>query len=57
LQPIVWQMTYSMRKESRTPEKKEKAEECKNTDELLKLAKEEGYELSEDEPEAVSGGD
>ena len=50
-------MTTAMRFENLTPEQKEKAEECKNTDELLKLAKEEGYELSEDEPEAVSGGD
>ena len=31
--------------------------ECKNADELLAIAREEGYELSEDELEAVSGGD
>ena len=46
-----------MRFEGLTPEQKEKAKECKNADELLKLAKEEGYELSDDELEAVSGGD
>lgn len=29
---------------------------CKSPEELLALAKEEGYELSDDELEAVSGG-
>ena len=46
-----------MRFENLTPEQKEKAKRCKNADELLAIAREEGYELSEDELEAVSGGD
>ena len=46
-----------MRFEDLTPEQKEKVKECKNADELLAIAREEGYELSEDELEAVSGGD
>ena len=38
------------------PELREKAQACKTLDELLALAKEEGYELSEDELEGISGG-
>ena len=33
-----------------------KAKECKNQEELLKLAKEEGIELTSEQMEAVSGG-
>ena len=46
-----------MRFEDLTPEQKEKAAACKNADELLAIAREEGYELSDDELAAVSGGD
>ena len=47
----------AMRFEDLTPEQKERARKCKSADEVLELAKEEGYELSDDELEAVSGGD
>ena len=46
-----------MRFEDLTPDQQEKAKACKSVDELLAIAKEEGYELSDDELEAVSGGD
>ena len=39
-----------------TPEQKEKAKACKTPEEILALAREEGYELSDEELEAVSGG-
>ena len=39
-----------------TPEQMEKARACKTPEDILALAKEEGYELSEDELDAVSGG-
>jgi predicted ribosomally synthesized peptide with nif11-like leader len=39
-----------------TPELREKAKACTSPEELLELAKHEGYKLSEDELEAVSGG-
>ena len=39
-----------------TPEQMERARACKTPEDILALAKEEGYELSEDELEAVSGG-
>lgn len=39
-----------------TPEQKEKARFCKTPEEVLALAKEEGYELSDDELASVSGG-
>lgn len=39
-----------------SPELREKAQACKTPEELLELAKEEGYELSVDELSAVSGG-
>ena len=45
-----------MRFEDLTPEQKEKVKGCKNADELLAIAREEGYELSDDELEAVNGG-
>ena len=39
-----------------TPEQMEKARACKTPDEVLALAKEEGYELSDGDLEAISGG-
>ena len=39
-----------------TPEQMEKAKACKTPEELLQLAREEGYELSEEELDSVSGG-
>ena len=39
-----------------TAEQKAKAKECKNAEELLALAKDEGYELSDSELESISGG-
>ena len=39
-----------------TPEQQAKARACKMPEELLALAKAEGYELSDEELEGVSGG-
>ena len=39
-----------------TKEQISKAKKCKNTDELLELAKEEGYALNDEQLAAVSGG-
>lgn len=39
-----------------TEEQIAKVKECKNNEELLKLAKEEGIELTDEQLEAVSGG-
>ena len=39
-----------------TPEQKEKAKTAKTPEDILALAKEEGYELSIEELDAVSGG-
>ena len=39
-----------------SPELLEKAQACTSPEELLALAKQEGYKLSEDELNAVSGG-
>ncbi len=39
-----------------TPEQREKARACKSIEELIALAKQEGYELNDDELEAVAGG-
>ena len=39
-----------------SPELREKAKACTSPEELLELAKREGYKLSEDELESVSGG-
>lgn len=42
--------------ENLSPEIREKVKECKTPEEMLALAKKEGYKLSEEEIEAVSGG-
>ena len=39
-----------------SPELREKAKACKTPEELLALAKKEGYKLSDEEMQAVSGG-
>ena len=39
-----------------SPELREKAEACKTPEELLALAKAEGYKLSEEELGAIAGG-
>ena len=39
-----------------TAEQLEKVKDCKSSEELLKIAKEEGIELSNEQLEAVSGG-
>ena len=39
-----------------TPEPRARAKQCKSAAELLALAKEEGYELTDDELEGISGG-
>ena len=45
-----------MRFEDLSPELKEKALACKTPDELLKLAKQEGIELTDAQLETISGG-
>ena len=39
-----------------TPEQRARAKQCKSAEELLALAKEDGYELTDDELDAVVGG-
>jgi len=39
-----------------TDEQKAKARACNTPEEILALAKEEGYELSDDQLEGISGG-
>lgn len=39
-----------------TPELRDKAKACQTPEELLALAKKEGYKLTEDQLEAVAGG-
>ena len=46
-----------MRFEDLTPEQQEKAKACKTPEDVLALAKEEGYELSDEELQAISGGE
>ena len=41
---------------SLTPEQQEKARACTTAEELVALAKSEGYELSDDELTAIAGG-
>ena len=45
-----------MKFEDLTKEQQERAKACKTPEEVFALAKEVGYELSEDEIEAISGG-
>lgn len=45
-----------MKFEDLTPEQMEKAKACNTPQDFLSLAKEEGYELSDEELEAISGG-
>lgn len=47
---------YTMNFEDLSPELQEKAKACKTPEEILALAKEEGYELTDEELSAVSGG-
>ena len=39
-----------------SPEQLERAKACKSPEELLAVAREEGYELSDDQLEAIAGG-
>ena len=39
-----------------SPELREKAKACKTPEELLALAKKEGYKLTEEDKEAIAGG-
>ena len=45
-----------MRFEELTPEQQEKAKACKTPEDVLALAKAEGYELSDKELDDISGG-
>ena len=45
-----------MELENLSPEVREKALACETPEELLSLAKEEGYELTDGQLEAISGG-
>ena len=40
-----------------TPELREKAAACKTVEDVLTLAKEEGYEISDEQLQTVSGGE
>ena len=42
--------------EDLTPEQQEKAKACKTSEDLLVLAKEEGFELSDEEMVGIAGG-
>ena len=46
-----------MKFEDLSPDLQERAKGCKSAEDILALAKDEGYELSDDELESVSGGD
>ena len=45
-----------MKFEDLTPEQQEKARACKTPEDILALAKEEGYELSGEELSSIAGG-
>ena len=45
-----------MQFEDLSEEQKAKARECKTPEELMEMAREEGYELSAEELEAINGG-
>ena len=45
-----------MRFEDLTEDQKEKVQACKTPEEMIALAREEGYELTDEELEGVSGG-
>ena len=45
-----------MKHEDLTPDQQEKLRACKTPEELLELAKQEGYALSDEELEGISGG-
>ena len=45
-----------MNLENLTPEQQEKARACKTPEDILALAKEKGYELSDDQLESIAGG-
>ena len=47
----------NMNIEDLTPEQMEKAKACKTPEEIIALAKEEGYELSDEQLEGLSGGE
>ena len=42
--------------EDLSPEQQQKAKACKTPEDILALAKEEGYELSDEELSGISGG-
>ena len=47
---------FTMKYEDLSDELKAKVQACKTPEDILALAKEEGYELNDEEIEAVSGG-
>ena len=54
---IVRKKGRAMEFEDLTPEQQEKAKACTTVDELVALAKEEGIELTDEELEAMAGGE
>ena len=46
-----------MKFEDLTPEQMEKAKACKTPEDILALAKKEGYELDDEELQAIAGGE